>query len=104
MTKQDLIQWFNALATNAIKGKVYTGMVNGKIIDATNDKQNALQILDIIEKHNKEFVEIPSKTQLEIFAEIVEQCASGKFRSINVGTQKRRDAVVSIWKYIKANL
>ena len=105
-TKQDLMQWFNNLAQNNIKNKLLTEMVNGtmiKNIDIENDKRKTLLVLDIIQKYDKELTEVPSRNQLEIFKEIAEQCQSGKFKSINVATQKHREAITAIWNYLKEN-
>ena len=100
ITKQDLLAWFDNLASKVIKQSAFTMMLNGNNVDIRVDKQNASLVMDIIQKYNKELVEIPSHEQLSIFKEIVEQCASGKFKSINVATQKRRVAIIAVWKYL----
>ena len=102
-TKQDLLTWFTNLASKAIKQSAFTIILNGINIDIAVDKQNALLVMDIIQKYDKELVEIPSREQLLAFKEIVEQCALGKFKSINVATRKRSDAVIAVWKYLEVN-
>lgn len=103
-TKQDLLVWFNDLANKSFKQSILTSIINGKQSHIEEDKQNALLVMDIIQRYEKEIIEIPSRENLKTFHEIVEQCTSNAFKkSINVGTQKRRQAVVAIWKYLKAN-
>jgi len=49
-TKQDLMKWFNNLVMSTIRQSVFTGMVNGHLPNVDEDKQNALLVLNIIQK------------------------------------------------------